>query len=114
MTPSSATFSPVPGPLDFAGRVVIVTGGCRGIGRGIAPRFREAGAAVAVCCRNEPDTLPAADGRDAVFVAADVREPEQVDAVVAATTGRFDRIDVLVNNAGGSPEAPAATASPRF
>ena len=104
----------MPGPLDFTGRVVIVTGGCRGIGRGIAGGFLEAGAGVVVCCRNEPDTLPAAGGREAVFVAADVREPDQVDAVVAATLERFGRLDVLVNNAGGSPPAAAATASPRF
>jgi NAD(P)-dependent dehydrogenase (short-subunit alcohol dehydrogenase family) len=101
-------------PLDFSGKVVIVTGGCRGVGRGIAERFLEAGAAVIVCCRNEPETLPAANGHEAVFVAADVREPEQIDAVVATATERFGRLDVLVNNAGGSPPADTATASPRF
>lgn len=49
-----------------------------------------------------------------LFVAADVREPDQVDAVIAATRQRFGRLDVLVNNAGGSPPADTATASPRF
>ena len=101
-------------PLDFRGKVAIVTGGCRGVGRGIAEGFLAAGADVVVCCRNEPETLPAAEGREAVFVAADVRDPDQIDAVVAATTERFGRIDVLVNNAGGSPPADTATASPRF
>lgn len=101
-------------PLDFTGKVVIVTGGCRGVGRGIAERFLAAGADVVVCCRNEPDALPAAAGRDAVFVGADVREPEQIDTVIAAATERFGRLDVLVNNAGGSPPADTATASPRF
>ena len=48
------------------------------------------------------------------FVAADVREPEQIDAVIAACVERFGRVDVLVNNAGGSPPADSATASPRF
>ena len=94
----------------FDERVVLVTGGCRGIGRGIAQRFAEAGAHVAICCRHEPEDLP--DGW--LFVAADVREPEQVDAVIAATTARFGALDVLVNNAGGSPPADSATASPRF
>lgn len=96
--------------LRFDGQVVIVTGGCRGIGRGIARRFADAGAHVVVCCRHEPDDLP--DGW--LFVAADVREPDQVDAVIAATRQRFGRLDVLVNNAGGSPPADTATASPRF
>jgi NAD(P)-dependent dehydrogenase (short-subunit alcohol dehydrogenase family) len=104
----------VENPLDFRGKVVIVTGGCRGVGRGIAECFLGAGADVVVCCRNEPDTLPAAGGREAVFVTADVRDPEQIDAVIAATTERFGRLDVLVNNAGGSPPADTATASPKF
>jgi NAD(P)-dependent dehydrogenase (short-subunit alcohol dehydrogenase family) len=96
--------------LDFAGRVILVTGGCRGVGRGIAQRFAAAGARIAICCRNEPEGVP--DGW--LFVAADVREPEQVDAVISATRERFGRLDVLVNNAGGSPPADSATASPRF
>jgi NAD(P)-dependent dehydrogenase (short-subunit alcohol dehydrogenase family) len=96
--------------LRFDGQAVIVTGGCRGIGRGIAQRFAEAGAGVLVCCRTEPESLP--DG--VAFVAADVREPEQIDVVVAACTERFGRLDVLINNAGGSPPADSATASPRF
>jgi NAD(P)-dependent dehydrogenase (short-subunit alcohol dehydrogenase family) len=96
--------------LRFDDQVVIVTGGCRGIGRGIAQRFADAGARVAICCRNEPDDLP--DGW--LFVAADIREPEQIDAVIAAARERFGRVDVLVNNAGGAPPADTATASPRF
>ena len=108
-------------PLDFHGRVVVVTGGARGIGRGIAGAFLTAGADVLVCGRSEvadPD-LPVgsdADGttRRAVFVAADLRDAEQAAAVVRAAADRFGRLDVLVNNAGGSPNADAATASPRF
>ena len=100
--------------MDYTGKVVIVTGGCRGIGRGIAERFLSAGADVLICCRNEPETLPTSNGREAVFVAADIRDPDQIDTVVEATTERFGRIDVLVNNAGGSPPADTATASPKF
>jgi len=96
--------------LGFDGQVVVVTGGCRGIGRGIAQRFADAGAHVAICCRHEPESLP--DGW--LFVGADVREPDDVDAVVARTCEQFGRIDVWVNNAGGSPPADTATASPRF
>jgi NAD(P)-dependent dehydrogenase (short-subunit alcohol dehydrogenase family) len=102
------------GALDMSGKVVIVTGGSRGVGRGIAERFLEAGADVVICGRREPEALPAAGRRSAVFVTADVREVEQIETVVAAATGRFGRLDVLVNNAGGAPSAEAATASPRF
>ncbi len=101
-------------PLDFTGKAVIVTGGARGVGRGVTDRFLAAGADVVICGRNEPEKLPEVGGRAAVFVAADVRDPEQVARVVEATRKRFGRLDVLVNNAGGSPAAPAATASPRF
>jgi len=101
-------------PLDGTGKVTIVTGGSRGVGRGIATRFLASGADVVTCGRNEPDDLPSAGGRSASFVAADVREPEEVDRLVGATLDRHGRLDVLVNNAGGSPFANAADASPRF
>jgi len=108
-------------PLDFGGKAVLVTGGGRGIGRGIAEAFLAAGADVMVCGRTEPanDALPVkrdASGavRQAGFVVADLRDPDQATVVVDATVDRFGRLDVLVNNAGGSPSADAATASPRF
>ena len=101
-------------PLDMRERVVIVTGGGRGVGRGITKRFLECGADVVICGRNEPDELPSGKGRVALFTASDVRELEQIESVVAFTLERFGRLDVLVNNAGGAPEAAAATASPRF
>lgn len=100
--------------IDLTGRVAIVTGGGRGVGRGIAERFLEAGAEVVICGRQQPGSLPATAGRAALFVAADVREAAGIERVVALAIERFGRIDVLVNNAGGSPAAPAATASPRF
>lgn len=101
--------------LDFTGKTVIVTGGCRGVGRGIAQRFVDAGANVVVCCRHEPETLPAsADGRTAAFIAADVRDAEEIDRVVTFTLDRFGGVDVLINNAGGSPPADTKTVSPKF
>ena len=101
-------------PLDLSGKAVIVTGGCRGVGRGITVRFLEAGADVVICCRHEPETTPRSGDREALFIAADVREPEEIDKVVGFTEERLGRIDVLVNNAGGSPPADSATASPKF
>ena len=100
--------------LAMSGKAVIVTGGCKGIGRGIAARFLSAGADVVICCRHEPADLPRGGGKEALFVQVDVREIEDVDRAVAFTLSRLGRLDVLVNNAGGSPEAAAATASPRF
>ncbi len=101
-------------PLDFAGRAVLVTGGTRGIGRGIAARFLGAGADVVVVGRTEPERPLEVDGRGAFFVRANVRDPDQVDAALARAVERHGRLDVLVNNAGGSPGAEAATASARF
>ncbi|GLH99540.1 short chain dehydrogenase [Phytohabitans aurantiacus] len=101
-------------PLDFAGRAVLVTGGTRGIGAGIAARFLAAGADVLVCARTAPAALPEVDGRTARFVAADVRDPYQASAAVRATVDAFGRLDAVVNNAGGAPYADAATVSPRF
>jgi len=100
--------------LDFTGRVVVVTGGTRGVGLGIACRFLEAGADVVVCGRHEPEHAVERDGRFAAFVTADVREQEQVQVLVHQVVERFGRLDVLVNNAGGSPPADTASASARF
>uniref|UniRef100_A0AAU3H1K4 SDR family oxidoreductase n=1 Tax=Streptomyces sp. NBC_01401 TaxID=2903854 RepID=A0AAU3H1K4_9ACTN len=101
-------------PLDFTSRVVLVTGGTKGIGAAIAEAFLGAGADVVVCGRGTPDALPTAGGREAVFVPADVRDPAAASSLVDTTVERFGRLDVLVNNAGGSPDADAATVSPRF
>ncbi len=100
--------------FDMSGRVVIVTGGTRGVGRGVTGRFLSRGADVVICGRREPEEPVAEGGREAVFVGADVRDPADVQKVVDEATGRFGRLDVLVNNAGGSPPADTATASPNF
>jgi NAD(P)-dependent dehydrogenase (short-subunit alcohol dehydrogenase family) len=101
-------------PLDMTGRTVIVTGGTKGLGRAITERFLQQGADVVICARREPETPVDAGGRSAMFVACDVREPEQIATVVAAAVDTTGRVDVLVNNAGGAPPADSATASPRF
>lgn len=101
-------------PLDFRGSTVVVTGGGKGVGRGITERFLQAGANVVICGRSAPDELPRADDREAVFTPCDVRDYDQIEACVNFTVERFGGLDVLVNNAGGAPYAEAATASPRF
>jgi|SRR5216683_2216417 len=98
----------------MSGRVVIVTGGSRGIGHAIACRFLDAGATVVVCGRSVPQRPPASAAAEATFVQADVRQPDQAATLVETTAARFGRLDVLINNAGGTPMADAATMSPRF
>lgn len=94
---------------DYQGRAVVVPGGTRGIGAGIASAFLAAGAKVLVCARNEPrHPTPVA------FFKADVRDPGQAASLVQAAVDRYGRLDVLINNAGGAPPVPAATASPRL
>jgi NAD(P)-dependent dehydrogenase (short-subunit alcohol dehydrogenase family) len=95
-------------PLDFTGSVVLVTGGTRGIGRGIAERFIGAGADVVVCGRNEPED-PFGE-----FLPCDVRDAEQVGSLINVIVERHGHLDVVVNNAGGAPPADAAGASPRL
>lgn len=98
----------------FDNRVILVTGGTKGIGRGIAEAFLAAGAQVVVCARHTPATPPSADGRVAEFMPCDVGQVEAVQALIAAVVDRHGRLDVLINNAGGSPRVDAATVSPRF
>lgn len=101
-------------PADFTGRAVLITGGTKGIGRVVAETFLAAGAQVTVCARSEPETLPTADGRRAAFLAVDVRDPDAVREMVEQAAAAMGRLDVLINNAGGSPDADAAEVSPRF
>lgn len=108
---SSATAGGVGGGgADYHGRVVLVTGGTKGVGRGIAERFANAGANVVVCARNLVDNLPAGWS----FVSADLRDGESAWKMVDDVAQMHGRIDVVVNNAGGSPPADTTTASPRF
>ena len=94
--------------LDLGGRVVLVTGGVRGVGAGISAVFAGLGAQVVTCARRPVDGLPYE------FHSCDVRDPDAVAAMVDAVVERHGRLDVVVNNAGGSPFALAAEASPRF
>ena len=100
--------------LDLRDKVIIVTGGTMGAGKGIAKRFLEMGAQVTICARNAPTEPLVVEGREAVFIEANVRKLEDIDRVIEDVMRRHGRLDVLVNNAGGSPPAEAATASPRF
>ena len=89
----------------LSGRVAIVTGASRGVGRAVAVRFAREGARVVICSRTPKDVEAVAkeirrDGGDVLAVKADVSQERDVDRLAAMTLERFLRIDVLVNNAG--------------
>ncbi|WP_216865432.1 SDR family oxidoreductase [Mycolicibacterium goodii] len=94
--------------LGLTGKVVLVTGGVRGVGAGISAVFADQGATVVTCARRPVEGLPYE------FHSCDVRDDESVAALVAAIVDKHGRIDVVVNNAGGSPHVPASEASARF
>lgn len=97
-------------PLNFglAGKVVLVTGGVRGVGAGISAVFADQGAKVVTCARHPVEGLPYE------FHQCDVRDEDSVGGLIDAIVARHGGLDVLVNNAGGSPYALAADASPTF
>lgn len=95
-------------PLDLTDRVVLVTGGARGIGLGISRVLMSAGATVVTCGRSE------ADAPGGSHLVCDVRDPDSVRAMVDEIVAAHGRIDGLVNNAGGAPYSPAADAPHRF
>ena len=97
--------------IDLSGRSVLITGGTKGVGRGIAQRFADAGATVIVCARREAENpLPS----DWHFISADLRDGDAAYATVDAAFAISGRLDCVVNNAGGSPPADSAEAPPKF
>ena len=93
--------------FDLAGRVAIVTGGSIGLGRQMAQGLAEMGANLVLCARKKDRCERAAEelrglGVQTLALGCDVRNPDQVNAVVAETFSRFQKIDILINNAGTS------------
>jgi 3-oxoacyl-[acyl-carrier protein] reductase len=90
--------------MDFDGRVVLVTGGSRGIGRAVAEAFATRGATVVVQFRADrraaDETLAALDGDGHLALPADLADPEQARSLVGRVVAELGRVDVLVNNAG--------------
>ena len=97
--------------FDLTRRVAIVTGGSVGLGRQMAQGLAEMGANLVLCARKRERCEQAAEelrrlGVQTLALACDVRNPDQVGAVVEETLSRFQKIDILVNNAGTSWGAP--------
>src|SRR5262245_16320783 len=97
-----------PTPFSLQGKVAVVTGSSRGIGRAIAEGLANAGAAVTVNGRNPESTQAVAGaitaaGGSGLAVTADVSKPADIERLMHTTIATFGRLDILVNNAGISP-----------
>ena len=87
---------------ELSGKLALVTGGTKGAGKAIAQRLLKAGARVIISARNKPQE----DVEDLHFIAADLSKPEGTQQLYQEITARFGKVDILVNNLGGS-ETPA-------
>ncbi len=105
----------------FDGQVVLITGGGSGIGLASATEFVRLGGKVIICGRTEQKLVAAAEqiasesgipGDVVHYKTCDIREPEQIEALVASGLETFGKIDVLINNAGGQFPSPAQHISP--
>ncbi|WP_082963812.1 SDR family oxidoreductase [Mycobacterium sp. 852002-51961_SCH5331710] len=94
--------------LGLGGRVVLVTGGVRGVGAGVSAVFADQGATVVTCARRPVEGLPYE------FHPCDVRDDDAVASMIETIAERHGRLDVVVNNAGGSPYVLAAESSAKF
>ena len=92
--------------MKLEGRVAIVTGAGQGIGRAIAEKMRAEGASVVVADKNSETAAKTAAEIGGIAHVADVSDPDQVSALVAATVGQFGKVDILVNDAAIVPFVP--------
>jgi gluconate 5-dehydrogenase len=104
-------------PFSLDGKTAIVTGGGTGIGKSIAMEFARAGADVAVCSRKPEHLEPVVKeieklGKRSFAMAVDVRQEEQVKAMVEKAVADWGRLDVMVNNAGASFRSKPEDISP--
>lgn len=99
--------------IDLSGKVILVTGGTKGVGEAVTREFIRAGATVEMCGRTTPADYNEATS-PARFTALDVRDAQALGEWVDASVARHGRIDVVVNNAGGSPFGRFEEGSPRY
>jgi 3-oxoacyl-[acyl-carrier protein] reductase len=103
--------------LELKGKVAIVGGASKGLGRACAQALAEEGCLLAICSRSQGDIEKAAQeirgatGTDVLAIAGDLDRRETIRSLVAATVDRFGRLDILVSNSGGPPLAQAVDAS---
>jgi len=101
--------------MDFTNKIVLVTGGSRGIGRAIAQQFAENGANVVVHYNSNlaaaEETVSTLTGDNHLIVQADMKEAEAVDEMVKTAVSHYGRLDILINNAGIFEDHPLAEVS---
>lgn len=103
--------------LELEGKVAIVGGASKGLGRACAQVLAEEGCRLAICSRSQADIekaaqeIRAASGADVLAIAGDLDRNETVRGLVAAAVQRFGRLDIVVSNSGGPPLAQAADAT---
>jgi 3-oxoacyl-[acyl-carrier protein] reductase len=97
--------------MRLQGRVAVITGGTKGLGRRIAEAYLAEGAKVVVAARGKDPEWPV-DGREVAFLNVDVREPLSVDDMIAGTVERFGGLDIIVANAGITYPGPVAGLEP--
>src|SRR5687767_2511532 len=83
---------------ELAGKIALVTGGTKGAGKAIAERLHQAGATVIITARNTPEAL----NPNLHFISADLSTPAGTQKVVAEVYSKYSKLDILVNNLGGS------------
>ena len=95
--------------MNYSEKVVVITGGTKGIGEGCVRAFSAAGSTVVFCARDQDDgerlasELNAGGKAEALFIKCDVSQPDQIESLVNATVQKFGRLDCLINNAGWHP-----------
>ena len=100
--------------INFKNKTVLITGGSKGIGLEITKIFLRHQANVIILARNKPKRKIQSKGNAGYFIECDIRNLDSIDSAVKLIASKYKSIDVLVNNAGGSPLAPAISASPKF
>lgn len=95
--------------FDFRGKVVLITGGSRGLGLVLARALSKQGARLALCARDAEDLEAVRQELDAFTVPCDLRSQTQVDSMVSQVIAHFGQIDVLINNAGVMTVGPMET-----
>ncbi|MDN3653448.1 SDR family oxidoreductase [Thalassotalea ponticola] len=95
-------------------KVVLITGGTKGIGAGIAKAYLAQGDTVIVCARTAPQAPIQVGDAKAHFISVDLKSLDDIERLFMDIEEGFGRLDVVINNAGGSPAVDAAEVSPRF